>query len=430
MNRKILLGTILVFLFSFLIQQSLEIVPVRQLNGYIVPVPKPLFSMDSLLEGRYQNQISAWSNESFGFRNALVRLHNQIGFWLYNKSYTNAVIVGKENYLLDKKYIDAYTGADYLGDAVLKNKVGLVKKLQDSLQKYGIQFLFVLAPGKASYFKEYIPDMYLENKQKGNYETLTELFKSQNIQHIDFKAWFEQMKPNSPYPLFPKCGIHWSTYGATLAADSIIKKISVLTKTEIPKMSFESLHYTDSLNEVDQDVGKGMNLLFDIDNNKMAYPIVTYGKAERKIKLLTIADSYNWTMPIYAMSDHVFKQMHFLYYNKQLFVNSKGDAYEEKKIHRARLIMGTNVIMVLSTDANLAEFGWGFFEHTYNKLFNLKSETGMPISVTAAVIMNDIKFDKKRLEEKTKLAKQLNISVDSAAYLEALYLIKQEKKKQ
>jgi SGNH hydrolase-like domain, acetyltransferase AlgX len=430
MTRKIILGITLVFLFSFLIQQLFEIVPTRKLNGNFVTTAKPEFAMDSLFAEAYQKQISAWVNENFGFRNTLVRLHNQIGFWLYKKSYTNAVILGKEDYLLDKKYIDAYTGADYLGDATLKNKVDLVKKLQDSLQKYGIQFLFVFAPGKASYYHEYIPDEYLVNKKKGNYETLVELFKNQNLQHIDFRAWFAQMKANSSYPLFPKCGIHWSTYGATLAADSIIKKISMITKTEMPKMSFESLLYSDSINTVDQDVGKGMNLLYNIKNNKMAYPKVSYSQTERKVKLLTIADSYNWTMPIYEMSDHVFKQMHFLFYNRQLFVNSKGDPYEEDKIHRARLIMGTNVIMVLSTDANLAEFGWGFFEKTYNQLFNLKSESGMPISVTAAVLMSDIKFDKKRLEEKTKLANQLHISVDSAAYLEAMYLIKQQMKKQ
>ena len=34
----------------------------------------------------------------------------------------------------------------------------------------------------------------------------------EQIPLFDVQTWFMQMKPKAPYPLFPKTGIHWSSY--------------------------------------------------------------------------------------------------------------------------------------------------------------------------------------------------------------------------
>lgn len=427
MLRRLLLFLISIFLLLFLFQEITNAFPVGRLNGAFERVKRPQLVLDSVLNGSYQKNLTAWVNENFGFRNTLVRLHNQIGYWLYKQAYTNAVIVGKEEFLLDKKYIDAYTGADFLGEDVLRKKVQLVKMLQDSLQAHHIQFLFVMAPGKASFYKEYIPDEYLTNVHPGNYECLTKLFVEMGVNHIDFRKWFDDLKPKSKYPLFPKCGIHWSTYGADLAADSIIKRIEALTATKMPHMVFESIHVPDTLRTVDEDVGKGMNLLWNIKNIPMAYPTISYTDVERKVKLLTVGDSYNWTMPLYNMTDSVFKKMDYIYYNKKLFVNNRGEGYEDEQINRARLILGHDVVMILTTDANLADFGWGFFENTYYGIFDLRSRTGRHIPMDVAVVMNDVRYDPQQYSVQKDIAKKLNIPIDSAIYLEAIRLMNLQK---
>lgn len=427
MSRRILFFLILFFLFSFLLQEVFPYIKTRPLDGVFEKKELPVFHTDSVKNGSYQKNINAWVNENFGFRNTLVRLHNQIGFWLYKRSYTNAVIVGKDNYLLDKTYIDAYTGADYIGTDSLTKLSILIKALQDSLESHSIKLLFVFAPGKASYFSECIPDKYLKDKKSGNYEMLTTLFKKNRINYLDLRKAFDHLKPKSQYPLFPKCGIHWSTYGATIAADSIIKKVSSITTTPLAQMQIEKIDVTDQLKEVDQDVGKSMNLLWDIDNLPMAYPTVKYSNTPKALKILTIGDSYYWTMPVDQLSKHVFKNMSFIYYNKQLYNNNGGEPFNEEQIHRAKLILNQDVIIILSTDANLSKLGWNFFQDTYNKIFNAKTTSGMKIPFEVNLKMQDIYYDKKWLQLITDKAQKLNISIDSMAFIDAKYIVEQEK---
>ncbi|MCU0428760.1 MAG: hypothetical protein MUF42_02200 [Cytophagaceae bacterium] len=427
MATKFLVAGILVFIFVPILQQSSGLVPVEDLYGAYEKAKKPTCTLDSLYKGAYQNSIEKWCNENFGFRNTLVRFHNQLGFWLYKKSYTNNVTVGKEDYLFDISYINAYTGADYAGEEELRNRVSIAKKLQDSLRAHGIQLLFVLAPGKASFFPEYIPDKYLNNRIPGNYETIRKLFLEKEINHIDFRKWFAEKKATSPYPLFPKCGIHWSVYGATLAADSMLRKIEQLTDTPLNRMTIDSIMVSNQLREVDQDVGKGMNLLWEINSYPMAYPVVSYSTLEKKLKVLTVADSYYWTMPLLDFKDKVFEKNNFLYYNKQLYVNNGGDPYSEEKINRARLILGHDVIIVMATDANLGAFGWNFFENTYNGLFDLKSKAGNRIPLPIAILMNDVQYDPTLLKSAKEKSERLKIPLDSAIHLNALQIGNQKK---
>jgi len=424
MPKKFLLFLIVLFLFSFLIQQTTSIFKIRKLDGVSIKTELDSIKFDSLWTGKSQTNINEWANENFGFRNALVRLHNQLGFWMYKHSYTNAVVVGKENYLLDKTYIDAYTGADFVGEKTIKEKTVLIKKLQDSLSAHGIKFFFVFAPGKASFYSEYIPDSYLKTKQTGNYERYKSNFDQLGIEYLDFRNWFAYLKTETKYPLFPKCGIHWSTYGAALAADSIIKHIEKLTKTDLANIKLDPIIVKNELNEVDQDVGKSMNLIWDISNNPMAYPTLSYSKTSKALNVLTIADSYYWTMPVKSMSEFVFNQMNFIYYNKQLFTNNGGKPYEEEYIHRPRLILDQDVIIVLATDANLDELGWDFFEKTYYNLFEAKTKSGLKIPLDVIIQMEDIKFDKKWYAIEMEKAKTQNITIDSMLYIDAQYILK------
>jgi hypothetical protein len=424
MERKLLLGFILSVLFLFLFQQLTK--HVRGLDGDFKITKKQSFSVDSLYASSYQKNITKWANENFGFRPTLVRFHNQLGFWAYKRSYTNTVIVGKDNYLFDKKNIDAFTGADFMGEDFIKNKVWLLHLLQDSLAAHNIQLLFVIAAGKVSFFNEYVPNNYLRNKKTGNYEVLTTLLKANGINHIDFRKQFDSLKSISKYPLYPKCGIHWSNYGAAFAADSIIKKIGYLTKTQIPRMHFDSIVVSSKLSAVDEDVNTGMNLLWNIENMPMAYPTLSFSEGQKKIKLLSIADSYYWPMPLAGLSNHVFKQMDFIYYNRMLYASGKNEPIEGEHINQIGLTIASDVVMLLITDENFAEFGWNYLEQVYKGMFDLKSEAGIKIPSSIAIIINDIKHKPDLLDSYKKTANDLNISLDSLVYLNALKLYKQK----
>ncbi len=428
MERKLLLAFIISVLFIFLFQQITSVVTVRSLDGDFKKTEKPAFNVDSIYSGSYQKMMTKWANENFGFRPTLVRFHNQLGYWAYKRSYTNGVIVGKNEYLFDRKFIDSYTGADFMGEETIKNKVWLLHLLQDSLATYNIKLLFVIAPGKASFYSEYIPDKYLGNIKTSNYEVISKLFKVNNINHIDFRKHFDSLKPISKHSLYPKAGIHWSIYGAALAADSVIKKIRHLTKKNISLMRIDKINISEKLNELDEDVNIGMNLLWNVENTPMAYPTLSFSRAEKKIGLLTIGDSFYWTMPIANMSNDVFKSMDFIYYNKMLNSSNRTDKVEGDNINQIGLTFSNNVVMILSTDANLTEFGWNYLEKVYNGIFNLKSEAGIKIPSSIAIIINDIKHQPETLNLLQKTATEMKTSLDSMVHLKALNMYNQKLK--
>ena len=118
-----------------------------------------------------------------------------------------------------------------------------MKFISDTLQKLNKQLLFVFAPGKASFYPEYIPDKYLTQKGITNYQIFLEGIKQRGINHIDFKKWFSDNKYKSKYPLYPQHGVHWSTYGTALVTDSLIKKIEELRHDYVKKCIFHHHRY-------------------------------------------------------------------------------------------------------------------------------------------------------------------------------------------
>lgn len=420
--KSILLFLVLISLFIPACEQFFNYFKIKKLNGSYQITEKPQFLFTNWFSGDFQKQMGKWQNENFGFRNLLVRTHNQIGFELYNKSYANFVVVGKENYLLDQTYIDAYTGRDNIGANKILNKVKDFEKFDNYLNGLNKKLLLVFAPGKASFYHEFIPDKYLKDITTTNHSMYVKYLAESKINYIDFKTWFDLLKSKSPNALFPKNGIHWSTYGALLAADSLLKYSSKVIGYDISKPMIEKLEWKYELQDVDQDVGLGMNLLVGPKNDSMPYPKFRFSKNEnvKKPRVLLIGDSYCWTMPLAEMNANSFESLNFVYYNKELHPFGK-EMVPMDKVNTADLLASSDIVIILSTDANLNEFDWNF---TSSILNNFDNEKVQLINSTVSQIRNDsnwFKLVKQKAMEK-------NISLDSMLYLDALYVINSMKK--
>ena len=403
-------------------EQAFNFFNVRKLNGSYPITERPKPTINGWFSGNFQKLLGQWQNEKFGFRNILVRLHNQVGFSFYNKPYANYVVISKNNYLLDQTYIDAYTGKDFIGELNIKNKVNNFELLQNYLVSQNKKLLLVFAPGKASFYNEYIPDKDLINKSTTNHKVFVEQLAKTNVNFIDFKTWFDKLKTTQPYTLFPKNGIHWSYYGAVLAADSLLKKTSNILGYEVAKPVIEKVEWRKNLFEVDQDVGLGMNLLFGPENDSMPYPVFSFSKvaSAKKPKVLMVGDSYCWTFPLLEINKNAFEGLNFVYYNKELNVFD-NDVIHLKKINTMEVLAQSDLVIILSTDANLNEFDWNFSSQVLN---HLKIQKDAILKETMYNIKNDSNWF-KLIQQK---AKDKKISVDSMLYLDALYVLENMKK--
>ena len=374
-NKYAAILFIISFYFLMTIQSFLPFVEIKKLKGDIIMESNTTFSWKDWWSETYQKQKSDFLNENFGFRELLVRIHNQIYFSFFNRAFANDVVIGKNNYLFEKNYLRATTGQDLLSDQIIKAKVDTFLKVQNELKINGTELLLVLAPGKATFYPEFIPDEYGKPATITNYTKFKNAFSASGLPFIDCNDWFKSMKANSKYLLYPKSGIHWSQYGVSLFVDSLSKYIESNYHVKLPSRKLIDLKISQREEnvekDVDHDVEDGMNLLFNLSTPKMAYPQYDYTDSTPKtFSVVTIADSYFWQIFSSGAAEHLFKDPAFYYYFlRAYYINSPEK--EMNAISVKEEIKKYNLVLFMITDGNLPKFDFGFSkEYLYSHRLN------------------------------------------------------------
>lgn len=368
-GKKILFGILLIGLCMPLIQQLTQFAYVRQLKGAIEEINAPIFSKEDWFSGKYQDTSSKYINDNFGFRNDFIRINNQRVFMLYNEARANGVIIGKDNYLYEYGYIEAALGNDYVGEDTVKYNVDKLKFVSDTLNALGKKIVFVFAPGKGSYYPEFIPDKFIQQrKSETNLNAYTKELKRQGLSYIDFNSWFVNGKDTTTYPLYGKCGVHWSKYGEYIVMDSLINYVEQEMRVDLPELVLEDIVLNDENKEGDYDIGDGMNLYTKLSTFPMAYPQYHFDKENPydTVNSIVVGDSYYWGLQVKNFSTKCFRDGEFWYYNREIYSNKITNSIKATSVDILNKVKNNDLIIILSTDANLDEFGFGFIDRLYD----------------------------------------------------------------
>lgn len=425
--KKLLLAGIFAMMFLPMIQEKLHLKKEYPLKGDIRLPENIEFDKEDWFSGYYQEEKEKYINSAFGFRNQFVKLNNQIAYNMFRKAKANGVIIGKETYLYEQSYINAYTGTDFLGKDSIDHTIGRLKFISDTLNKLGKQLLVVFAAGKASFYPEYIPDKYLPVRGPTNYQYMSDEAKKANLNVIDFNKWFVDNKHTSKYPLYPQHGVHWSTYGTALAADSLIRKIEDLRHIDAPELAFDGV-VMEQPHDVDYDIADGMNLLFRFKSFDVAYPrmlpVNTNGKTRPKV--LVISDSFYWGMYGLGIAN-CFQDDHFWYYNRQIFPESSSKELLVENVDLGEELAKHDVFVIMATEATLRKISWGFIENAELYYKGLASKNNAPVDAAyqkkVTDLVNYIRTDEKWFSDTKKRARERGVSLDSMLVLEARWNI-------
>lgn len=426
--KSALFFIVMLLLWFPLLQSTFVFFNEEPLGGAINNVEKPLYSYNSFLAGEYQNQLEEYQKSSFGFRNTMIRLNNQKMFSLYNIAKANGVIVGKEGYLYEENYIKSYIGEDYVGSQKVEENLKRFIKLREFLKSQNKDIIFIITPGKASFFPEYIPDKYFKKeKKKTNYEAYSAAFEKHKINYIDFRKWFVENKETSDYPLFPKCGIHWSKYSQTFVVDSIVRYIEKLRKIDLPNIIIDSIEVSKENRHEDYDIGEGMNLLFEMKTYPMAYPAIHFDTTsnKNKIKTLFVGDSFYWGLSYLGMTENICSNDDFWYYNEKVYSKDYNEVMLIDEIDQLKKIESVDLIILLFSEVNLVNFDYGFTEKTYNNIFNNTKETKSRVKY----FIDQINASKEWLELMKEKAKQQNRPLKDLIIENAEYMVREEQAK-
>jgi hypothetical protein len=430
----VLFSIVLLGMFLPMIQMVKPFAEVGHLFGSIVPTAKDSLTAESWFSGTFQENRNIYINEQFGFRNTAVRLHNQIAFSLFHKAKASGVIIGKEDYLYEIKYINAFRGAEEVSQSKVDSNLVMLNALQHKLKEKGIELVVVLNPGKASFYPEYIPDEFPIVSDRSYYSEYQKGLKAQGIQHIDFGKWFREMKGKTPAPLFPKTGIHWSQYGATLVADSLVNYCIKLFGRDMNEFGWDkrNLPLSTTMESVDDDIGLGMNLYWPIDVLPMAYPRVglndkygvSFGNSGIQPKVAVISDSYFFNLMQLPWAPDIFSELNFYFYNKQLHHLPGGATTNTDLLPQMQDIEKSKIVFLMATECNMDKLGWGFIPSAFN--FFVIGESKDSYESLVLKFRNNILSDGAWTKAIAEKAKQNNVPLDTMIMRDARYMAEME----
>ena len=265
----------------------------------------------------------------------------------------------------------AALGLDLLEEGVVSSRVSALSELSEST---GVPFLVVLAPGKGSYFRDYLPEDYLalESVKKSVnenalYESWSEEMVKSGMSVLDLFDFF-----NLDDEVFPKNGIHWSEWVQVDAINLISDHLRDLLPDSLrpARLIIDSSYRSTEMRGTDEDIEKGLNLWRNIEDLEATYYETHWEEVldEERPRILVMGDSYAWGLVNKGLLRDGYRDSEFWFYNKGVHGPSvvfKGASPEQ--VHGFNDIAGFeevvsqfDAVILLSTDANLSRFPFNF----------------------------------------------------------------------
>jgi len=386
------------------------------------PAAGPEWSLANWWSGGFQTGAARRLNEQFGARNTLVRWNNQKDYSIFNHPTARDVVIGKDDYLFEDTYLEAATGGNYQGRKHFDELGGQLRSLRDSLTRMNVDLLVMMAAGKGSYFPEFHPEPYASRPPaRTNEEELLRVLQINRIDHLNFNAWFRDMKSTTAHPLFPKLGIHWTKYGQYLVMDSLINYLEINRQMDMPDLMLDSLEISPEQRGTEADIYLGMNLFGKPAGYPLAYPHWRVENPDKpQPKVLVVGDSFYWSLYLHqGLSDKFFAGGDFWYYFNRVMRGGqdRGAASELDLKHE---LAKYDLVILWETESHYHRLSNGFLKAA------LRAFAAPPDPATAErellKIVNEIRAKPEWLAYMQEKALARNQPLDTVVWREARYV--------
>ncbi len=367
--KKILFYFFIILLFIPVLQKQLKIFHFSKLNGATHKANNVNLTLHKWVSLEYQNNKEQYIKDNIGFRSPFIKSYNQILYSFFNIANNPGGVVGKDNYLYLESYIYNETGENYIGNTKINTISKRLQFLKNYFKKKNISLLIVIAPSKASFYPEYIPDYY-HYYPMNNYRAYLNKFDSLNIDYIDLNKYLISIKETTKYPLFSKNGLHWTDYGMALGLDSLVKKIENIRNIDLPEFEWKKPFKLSTMKSiVEYDAENLMNLYINMPRDSMPYPkyIFHTDSSKTKPKTLVISDSYYWRAYSAKIPHHEFDWGGFWYYfnTARYTKNGKEIVTPVSDFNLKEKLLDQDVIVLFASQATLHRFPFGFVKKAY-----------------------------------------------------------------
>ena len=431
---------IMAMLAAIVLQGFTGVVKMKPLSPYTsnIVVEEQDLSFKTYLDGSYQDYLANKARQKTGFREFFCRCYNQIAYTCFGKIANENVYKGSHHELYLKGALEDITGKLLVRNygtvenakAEAQKNVEETLTLIDSLHQHGTQFLFVFCPTKSAVYPENMPEAFRDSVSDFSLaDYYIELFKENNIPHIDFYNYFKTIKDSFPYPLYTRTGSHWAEATIPFVADSILRKLEAITSYRLPVVEVIdpnlSRHYSDQDGELETHI----DLLLPLCKPKVSRPVFalqdTIGKD--RPNLLVVGDGY-FTPLQGSCFVEAFNRWDFWLYN-QTSISSRPELnwkYLNQLYGTAETLKQADIVIALYTSNYLLNYMSGFTKSA----LELYENGGTQEQEAIRIIMESIKNDPEWFGSIQQQAQERGISVEENLRQNAAYVFQMQQNEQ
>lgn len=372
----ILFGLLMVFLFSFMIQEHFKPFKTKELTGYFLKPDKPKFRWEWYKNGYFQQSIEKYITNNYGFREPIIRLYHQYCWDFFGKEYVSYIHSGKERWLYYGHNIEDYYGTEmyhWYDDAEAARKgyeqeVRLLNKVKGILADYDVTLMTFIAPSKNVIYPEYLPRQEHDTTSLNPREYFARRFNETGLPCFEMNDYFLKMKDTCSFFLFPPTGDHWN-FSCVYATDSLLRFMERQRGIKMPRIEYGTEYHTECRigEDKNRDLEAELNLLRPIKfNPKFAYKELDYwvtsDSATVKPAALFIGNSFLQRTIAYIPPKEVFSDFSFWYYNKVAYQGVDQLIDSVSFLNRLDYLLDADYVVWFSSASQMYRATEGFAE--------------------------------------------------------------------
>lgn len=372
----VLFGILMVFLFSFMIQEHFKPFKTKELMGYFLEPDQPKFRWEWYKSGYFQQKLEKYITNKYGFREPIIRFYHQYCWDFYGKEYVSYIYSGKERWLYYDHNIQDYYGTEmynWYPDAEAARKgyeqeVRLMNKVRGILDEYGVTLMTFIAPSKSIVYPEYLPRREHDTNSLNARNYFIKRFAETGMPCFDMNDYFLLMKDTCSFYLFPPTGDHWN-FSCVYATDSLLRFMERQRDISLTKIEYgNEWHNTCRIgDDQNRDLEGELNLLRPIKfNPKFDYKESDYwltsDSTTVKPSALFIGNSFLLRTMAYVPPKEVFSDFQFWYYNRVIYQDVDKIIDSVNTLNRLDYLLDADYIVWFSSSSQMYRATEGFAE--------------------------------------------------------------------
>ena len=372
----ILFGLLMVFLFSFMIQEHFKPFKTKELMGYFMKPNKPQFRWEWYKNGYFQEHLEKYITNNYGFREPIIRLYHQYCWDLFGKEYVSYIYSGKERWLYYGHNIEDYYGTEmyqWYPDAEAaregyEQEVRLLNKVKGILADYDVTLLTFIAPSKSIIYPEYLPRREHDTTTLNAREYFIKRFAETDMPCFDMNEYFLRMKDTCSFYLFPPTGDHWN-FSCVYATDSLLRFMEQQRHIRLPQIEYGNEYLSECRigEPMNRDLEGELNLMRPIRfDHKFDYKErdywLTSDSTTVKPSALFIGNSFLLRTMAYIPPKEVFSDFQFWYYNRIVYQDVDKIIDSVNTLDRLDYLLDADYIVWFSSSSQMYRATEGFAE--------------------------------------------------------------------